>query len=64
VTPPWLNAAIPSQMPRRIPPGAPCTLEACRLCTACAHSHHDACRKRVTCPTDGLSRLCVCCGNR
>lgn len=35
-----------------------CALDACRVCTGCAHSRPDLCRGTVTCPTDGRTRPC------
>ena len=39
-----------------------CTLDACRVCTGCAHSNHGACRTTVLCPTTGAVSRCSCCG--
>jgi hypothetical protein len=39
-----------------------CPLRACRICTGCAHSHHAACRRVVTCPDTGETNACECCG--
>jgi hypothetical protein len=39
-----------------------CPMTSCKVCTACAHSRHNECRHTVQCPTDGVVRVCSCCG--
>ena len=38
-----------------------CTMNACHICTACAHDRHNDCLGYVRCPTDLTTNPCRCC---